>query len=65
MVGPFDARWLTGEHLVYYTLNGQFVEGSQRTVIRNTLVWRTPTAFYRLETSMRLDEALQIARTLP
>jgi len=64
-VGPYDARWLTGEHFVYYTVNGQIVEGSQRTVTRNTLVWRTPRAFYRLETALTLDEALAIARTLP
>lgn len=64
-VGAHDGRWLTGEHYVYYTLNGQFVEGSQRAVTRNTLVWRTPKAFYRLETGLSLDEALAIARTLP
>lgn len=65
MVGTNDARWLTGEHFVYYSINGQFVEGSNRAVTRNTLVWRTPRAFYRLETALTLDEALAIARTLP
>ena len=64
-VGAYDARWLTGEHFVYYNVNGQFVEGSQRAVTRNTLVWRTPSAFYRLETALTLEEALAIARTLP
>jgi hypothetical protein len=64
MVGTRDARWLTGEHYVYYTVNGAFVEGSNRAVTRNTLVWRTPRGFYRLETALTLDEALTIARTL-
>jgi hypothetical protein len=65
MVGPYDARWLTGEHFVYYSLNGRMVAASQRTVTRNTLVWRTPWSFYRLETSLDLADALRIARTLP
>jgi hypothetical protein len=64
-VGAVDGRWVIGEHFVYYTVNGQQVLGSQRTVTRNTLIWRTPRAFYRLETALSLDEALQIARTLP
>jgi hypothetical protein len=64
-VGTHDARWVTGEHFVYYTVNGQFVEGSRRAVTRNTLIWRTPRAFYRLEIAAGLDEALRIARTLP
>jgi hypothetical protein len=64
-VGTYDARWVTGEHLVYYMFSSQSIQGSQRTVTRNTLIWRTPAAFYRLETDLGLNEALQIARTLP
>ena len=65
LVGAHNGRWLTGEHLVYYEDRGVFIQGSQRTVTRNTLIWRTPRSFYRLETDLPLEEALQVARTLP
>jgi len=61
------ANWLSGNgHAVYYILPaGEVVQGSVRTVERNTLIWRTPHAFYRIETDLSLAEALRIAETLP
>ena len=39
--------------------------GHTRTVSRDTLIWRTDFAFYRVETTLSLDEAIRIAETLP
>jgi hypothetical protein len=66
-VGPEAGTWLTGgRHFVSYILpNGELFPLSTRVVDANTLIWRTPAAFYRLETQLSLDEALRIAETLP
>lgn len=61
------ARWLSGGgHIVTFVdRDGNEIAASQRTVDRNTLVWRTPYAFYRIETDLSLDEIVAIAKTLP
>lgn len=66
-VANVPARWISGgPHLVaFYDASGAFVEDTQRTVERNTLIWRTDTALYRMETNLDLAAALAIAETLP
>jgi hypothetical protein len=66
-VGGFDGVWVSGaEHYVYYfDACGQAYRDSQRTVDRNTLIWRTDAFFYRIETDLQLADALRIAVTLP
>ena len=66
-VGGVPGRWVTGApHIVYYyTLSNVVFQDSQRTVERNTLIWRTDAFFYRIETDLPLAEALRIAETLP
>lgn len=61
------ARWISGgEHTVqFYDAAGRAIERSQRTVSRNTLIWRTEYAFYRIETELPRAEAVAIAETLP
>ncbi len=61
------ARWISGgEHLVqFYDTQGRAIERSQRTVERNTLIWRTDYAFYRIETELPRADAVTIAETLP
>ena len=61
------ARWISGgDHIVRYIgSDGREVIGSLRTVDRNTLIWRTPYAFYRLETDLSKEEAVSIAESLP
>ena len=62
------AYWISnGSHIVRVVdARGTVVAGSERTVDRNTLVWRSATGInYRLETDLTRDEALEIARTLP
>jgi hypothetical protein len=44
---------------------GVYHSESDRVVERNTLVWRTDTFFYRIETNMSLEDTLRIAETLP
>jgi hypothetical protein len=59
--------WLSGaDHTVYYAKpDGSFVPGSNRTVTRSTLIWRTDAFFYRIETDLSLQDTLRIAETLP
>ncbi|MPZ49717.1 MAG: hypothetical protein GEU75_10570 [Dehalococcoidia bacterium] len=61
------ATWLTGApHFVSYILpSGQELRESARTVDKNTLIWRTARAFYRMETDLSLEEALRLAASLP
>ncbi|HXH20757.1 MAG TPA: hypothetical protein VNN10_01920 [Dehalococcoidia bacterium] len=61
------ARWVSdGFHvLTFRAASGREATGFARTVTRNTLIWATDTAFYRLETSLELEAAIAIARTLP
>jgi hypothetical protein len=62
-----QARWISGgpHRVEYIDAAGQVDEASLRTVERNTLIWRSDTALYRIETNLPLDETLQIAETLP
>ena len=61
------ARWISGgPHLIVFrTEDDTEIEDSIRTVRRNTLIWRTDHAFYRIETDLSFDDATDIARTLP
>jgi hypothetical protein len=60
-------HWLAGgsQSVWYANSAGVMIAGSELVVERNTLIWRTPRAFYRLETRLSLPEALRIASTLP
>ena len=65
-VNEAPARWISGGgHIVQFFEDGTPVAASVRTVDRNTLIWATDAALYRLETDKSLDEALAIAETLP
>ncbi len=66
-VGGRSGTWITGgSHVVaYISPSGEIVRGSERTVTKSTLIWRTPSLFYRLETDLSLEEAIRIAETLP
>lgn len=66
-VNGLPARWISGgAHIVRFVgPDGRDVVALQRTVTRNTLVWRTEAAFYRLETDLELGDALAIASALP
>ena len=61
------AAWISGgNHIIEYReASGTPVAGSQRTVGRNTLVWSTPNANYRIETDLSEAEAVAIAESLP
>jgi hypothetical protein len=61
------AYWLSGApHFVSYNdRNGRYIDASSRLVEGSTLIWRTEYAFYRIETSLSMEEALRIAETLP
>jgi hypothetical protein len=62
-----DAAWISGgSHIVRFVDgNGTPVAGSQRTVGRNTLVWSTDAANYRIETDLPEEESIAIAQSLP
>ena len=61
------ARWISGgPHIVWFMLpDGRTLEESVRTVERNTLIFSTGRAFYRIETDLPRLDALRIAETLP
>ena len=66
-VGGQTATWLSGPpHTVaYYVAPNVAIPESFRTVERNTLIWRTDAAFYRIETDLPMADAIRIAETLP
>ena len=68
-IGDTFGYWISGGGRVVRFVNddGDEVIGSQRTVDRNTLIWRDVDSgvFYRLETSLSLDQALAIVQQLP
>jgi hypothetical protein len=66
-INGVPARWITGApHFVEYTdADGVTSQESSRQVVRSTLIWRTNTALYRLETDLPLVDAVAIAETLP
>ncbi len=60
--------WVSGGGYVVRFINadGEEVIGSRRTIDRNVLIWRSATGtFYRLETSLGMEEAVAIGATLP
>ena len=66
-VNGFPAYWIRGgPHLVtFYGEDGEPVVGSVRTVLGNTLLLNTDERFYRLETELGLEQAKEIAASLP
>lgn len=67
-VGGQFGYWISGGSYVVRFINadGEEVVGSRRTIDRNTLIWQGGSGtFYRLETSLTLDEALAIGAGLP
>ena len=66
LVGGRPAYWIEGGPHVALLYGDQGpVPGSERTVTRDTLIWRTDFAFYRMETTLSQAEAIRIAETLP
>jgi hypothetical protein len=65
--GDIPARWIIGgPHVLTFTdENGEDIDASFRVVERNTLIWRTDRAFYRIETTLDRDAAVDIAESLP
>jgi hypothetical protein len=60
------AYWIGGgPHIVTFFDDRGPVPGSERTVARDTLIWRTDRAFYRMETTLPRLEAMRVAETLP
>lgn len=60
--------WISGGSYVVRFINedGEEVIGSRRTIDRNVLIWQSASrTFYRLETSLPVDEAVSIGATLP
>ena len=60
------AHWIEGgPHTVrLFDDRGEF-PGSERTVARDTLIWRTDFALYRMETTLSDAAAIRVAETLP
>jgi hypothetical protein len=60
-----EAFWVSGDpHFFFYTgRDGQFVEDDRRWV-GDALLWSDGTYTYRLETSLRRDEAIRIAESM-
>ncbi len=60
------AHWIEGgPHVVRLFDDRGVFPGSERTVTRDTLIWRSDVAFYRMETTRTLDQALRLAESLP
>jgi hypothetical protein len=62
------AWWIEGGgHIMRFVgSDGTVVAGSERTVDRNTLAWRSASGMnYRMETDLQMQEAVAIAQTLP
>ena len=61
------ANWISGgSHIVtYIDAEGREAAGAQHAVARNTLIWRTNAAFYRLETDLPEAQAVALAESLP
>ena len=66
-VNDAPAYWIEseGHTLRLVDADGTTVPGSQRTVIRNVLIWRGAETHYRLEGDLTRSQALVIARSLP
>jgi hypothetical protein len=60
------AYWIEGgPHVVYLFDQRGDLPGSERTVARDTLIWRTDFALYRLETTLSQADAQRVAEMLP
>lgn len=60
------AHWIEGgPHIVRLFDDRGDLPGSERTVARDTLIWRTDFAFYRMETTLPEAAAIRVAKTLP
>jgi len=66
-VSGHPAYWITGgpRLIRYVDANGTEVAGTQRSLSRNTLVWATESRYYRIETELSLERAMDIAQQLP
>jgi hypothetical protein len=65
-VGVRQARWIEGgPHIARLFDESDTIPGSERTVARDTLIWRTDFALYRMETTLQLADAIRVAETLP
>lgn len=65
-VGGHQARWIEGgSHIAIVLDEYGAIPGSERTVARDTLIWRTNYALYRIETTLQLADAIRLAETLP
>lgn len=60
-----DAFWIVGKHLLqFYDAQQKPFYQSYRFIAGNVLVWESEAITYRLETSLSLEEAIQIAESL-
>jgi len=66
-VNGLPARWVAGgPHFVrYIDAQGNIDESTERIVGRDTLIWRTEFALYRMETTLLLADAVGVAEALP
>ena len=54
-----------GHALTVFDEDNNVVPGSERTVDRNTLIYATDDAFYRIESRLPGDDLVRIAGSLP
>jgi len=61
------AYWISGGRRIvtYVDSNGTEQTGTTRTVDVNTLLWSRNGVYYRIETTLSLDEAMKIATSIP
>jgi hypothetical protein len=66
-VGDAPARWISGgPHIVEFRdATGEPIEESIRTAQGNTLIWNDGQTFFRMETALTLDQAREIAESIP
>ncbi len=62
MVNQQPALWTSGDHIVFLRSRNQIDE--RRFVTGNVLIWQLGEITYRLETDLRLEEAVRIAESL-
>ncbi|MCI0712541.1 MAG: DUF4367 domain-containing protein, partial [Chloroflexi bacterium] len=62
-VNEGQAAWLTDPHLMEYVERSS--GGVRREIDANVLIWEEGAITYRLEGELSLDEAIQIAESLP
>lgn len=66
-VADEPARWISGGTHFVAVLDrfGERIEGSDRAVEANTLIWNDGGTFFRIETQLPLSDARRIAESLP